>query len=161
MVYSSELSSLFTHRSSDICDGKQLVKLNEPEVADFMIVPSIETMLRLSFDEQGEQEFAHSMLKRLQKCGIQKSKPSELTEEEVKKFARLDIDPDSITWRRVVDTNDRFLRQVTIGQVCNSLQASWRYAGNGSSMGYKPWRRTEKVGVAWKGKKMGHRVPER
>jgi hypothetical protein len=59
------------------------------------------------------------MHKRLQKCGIQKTKPSELTEEEVKKFARLDIDPDSITWRRVLDINDRFLRQITIGQVGN------------------------------------------
>jgi formyltetrahydrofolate synthetase len=59
------------------------------------------------------------MHKRLQKCGIQKTKPSELTEEEVKKFARLDIDPDSITWRRVLDINDRFLRQITIGQVSN------------------------------------------
>ena len=29
---------------------------------------------------------------------------------------RLDIDPDSITWRRVVDTNDRFLRGITIGE---------------------------------------------
>jgi formyltetrahydrofolate synthetase len=28
----------------------------------------------------------------------------------------MDIDPDSITWRRVVDTNDRFLRGITIGQ---------------------------------------------
>jgi hypothetical protein len=28
----------------------------------------------------------------------------------------LDIDPETITWRRVMDTNDRFLRQITIGQ---------------------------------------------
>ncbi len=31
-------------------------------------------------------------------------------------FCRLDIDPASITWRRVMDTNDRFLRQITIGE---------------------------------------------
>jgi len=29
---------------------------------------------------------------------------------------RLDIDPEAITWRRVLDTNDRFLRQITVGQ---------------------------------------------
>ncbi len=29
---------------------------------------------------------------------------------------RLDVDPDTITWRRVLDTNDRFLRQITIGE---------------------------------------------
>src|SRR5204862_2370155 len=32
------------------------------------------------------------------------------------RFARLDIDPETMTWRRVVDTNDRMLRQITIGQ---------------------------------------------
>jgi formyltetrahydrofolate synthetase len=42
--------------------------------------------------------------------------PNELTPEERSEFVRLDIDPDSITWRRVVDTNDRFLRGITIGQ---------------------------------------------
>lgn len=26
---------------------------------------------------------------------------------QVRRFARLDIDPASITWRRVIDTNDR------------------------------------------------------
>lgn len=29
---------------------------------------------------------------------------------------RLDIDPEAITWRRVLDTNDRFLRVITVGQ---------------------------------------------
>ncbi|WZZ59998.1 hypothetical protein YC2023_060105 [Brassica napus] len=42
--------------------------------------------------------------------------PDELTPEEVKRFARLDIDPESITWRRVMDVNDRFLRKMTVGQ---------------------------------------------
>jgi formyltetrahydrofolate synthetase len=31
-------------------------------------------------------------------------------------FVRLDIDPDSITWKRVIDTNDRFLRGITVGE---------------------------------------------
>ena len=29
---------------------------------------------------------------------------------------RLDIDPETITWKRVVDINDRFLRGITTGQ---------------------------------------------
>ncbi len=47
------------------------------------------------------------MLRRLQKLGINKTDPEELTAEERGRFARLDIDPESITWRRVMDTNDR------------------------------------------------------
>ena len=26
------------------------------------------------------------------------------------------MDPETITWRRVLDTNDRFLRQITVGE---------------------------------------------
>jgi len=32
------------------------------------------------------------------------------------RFARVDIDPSTITWKRVMDVNDRFLRQITVGQ---------------------------------------------
>ena len=46
-----------------------------------------------------------------QKLGITKTNPDDLTPEERSRFARLDIDPATITWRRVVDTNDRFLRE--------------------------------------------------
>ncbi len=66
-------------------------------------------------DKQGNRRFSPSMLRRLKKLGIDKTDPNELTPEEKSRFARLDIDPDSITWRRVVDTNDRFLREITIG----------------------------------------------
>lgn len=38
------------------------------------------------------------MFKRLEKLGITKTNPDDLTEEEVSKFARLDIDPEKITW---------------------------------------------------------------
>ena len=34
----------------------------------------------------------------------------------LRRFVRLDIDPEAITWRRVLDTNDRFLRSITTGQ---------------------------------------------
>ncbi len=66
--------------------------------------------------KDGSRRFAPVMLRRLRKLGIHKTDPNELTPEERSRFARLDIDPDTITWRRVVDTNDRMLRQITIGQ---------------------------------------------
>jgi len=66
-------------------------------------------------DKQGNRRFSPSMLRRLKKLGIDKTNPADLTTEERKRFARLDIDPANITWRRVVDTNDRFLREIEIG----------------------------------------------
>jgi methylenetetrahydrofolate dehydrogenase (NADP+)/methenyltetrahydrofolate cyclohydrolase/formyltetrahydrofolate synthetase len=56
------------------------------------------------------------MLKRLQKLGITSTSPDELTPEEARKFSRLDVDLDTITWNRVLDVNDRFLRKITVGQ---------------------------------------------
>ncbi len=67
-------------------------------------------------DKKGQRKFAPSMFKRLEKLGINKTNPDDLTPEERRKFVRLDIDPDLITWRRVMDTNDRFLREITVGQ---------------------------------------------
>ncbi|GAB4415583.1 MAG: hypothetical protein Kow002_00760 [Anaerolineales bacterium] len=67
-------------------------------------------------DKEGKRTFAPSMLKRLKKLGIDKTDPNDLTEEERSRFARLDIDPETITWRRVLDTNDRMLREITIGE---------------------------------------------
>jgi formyltetrahydrofolate synthetase len=66
--------------------------------------------------KDGSRRFSPVMLRRLRKLGISKTDPNELTPDERSRFARTDIDPDSITWRRVVDTNDRMLRQITIGQ---------------------------------------------
>uniref|UniRef100_UPI00398E8761 monofunctional C1-tetrahydrofolate synthase, mitochondrial n=1 Tax=Pristiophorus japonicus TaxID=55135 RepID=UPI00398E8761 len=64
----------------------------------------------------GERRFSPIQLARLTRLGIQKKDPRTLALDEVKKFVRLDIDPSTITWQRVVDTNDRFLRKMTIGQ---------------------------------------------
>ena len=64
----------------------------------------------------GKREFKPIMFKRLQKLGITKTNPDDLTEEEYGRFARLDINPETITWRRVLDVNDRHLRSVTVGQ---------------------------------------------
>ncbi len=66
-------------------------------------------------NKQGQRKFAPPMLRRLKKLGIDKTDPADLTPAERARFARLDIDPDSITWRRVLDTNDRFLREIEVG----------------------------------------------
>lgn len=64
----------------------------------------------------GSRRFSPVMLRRLRKLGIPRTDPNELTPGERSRFARLNIDPGSITWRRVIDTNDRMVRQITIGQ---------------------------------------------
>ncbi|THH31151.1 hypothetical protein EUX98_g3053 [Antrodiella citrinella] len=71
---------------------------------------------RLVPTKKGKREFAPLMFKRLKKLGIEKTNPNDLTPEEITRFARLDIDPATITWNRVLDVNDRFLRKITVGQ---------------------------------------------
>ncbi|HEX9117758.1 MAG TPA: formate--tetrahydrofolate ligase [Anaerolineae bacterium] len=67
-------------------------------------------------DKSGKRTFSPSMLRRLQRLGIAKTDPSTLTAGERARFAKLDIDPKSITWNRVIDISDRMLRKITIGQ---------------------------------------------
>lgn len=67
-------------------------------------------------DKKGKRHFAINMQNRKKKLGITCEDPEEMTAEERSRFVRLDINPDSITWRRVVDTSDRFLREITVGQ---------------------------------------------
>ncbi|KZT32654.1 FTHFS-domain-containing protein [Sistotremastrum suecicum HHB10207 ss-3] len=71
---------------------------------------------RLVPAKKGVRTFAPLMLKRLKKLGIDKTNPDDLTPEEITAFARLDVDASTITWNRVLDVNDRFLRKITIGQ---------------------------------------------
>ncbi|EAL19472.1 hypothetical protein CNBG4190 [Cryptococcus deneoformans B-3501A] len=71
---------------------------------------------RLCPPKKGVRTFSKPMIARLHKLGINKTNPSDLTEEEAARFARLDIDPATLTWNRVLDTNDRYLRQITVGQ---------------------------------------------
>ena len=66
-------------------------------------------------DKKGERKFSPTMLRRLKKLGINKTDPNDLTPEERSRFARLDIDPSTITWRRVIDINDRMLREIEVG----------------------------------------------
>ena len=61
--------------------------------------------------------FSPIQLKRLEKLGIPTNlSPNELSSDQKKEFSRLDINPESITWNRVMDVNDRYLRKITIGE---------------------------------------------
>ncbi|XP_040831398.1 C-1-tetrahydrofolate synthase, cytoplasmic [Ochotona curzoniae] len=88
-------------------DARIFHELTQTDKALFnRLVPSV----------NGVRKFSDIQIRRLQRLGIEKSDPTTLTEEEINRFARLDIDPETITWQRVLDTNDRFLRKITIGQ---------------------------------------------
>jgi methylenetetrahydrofolate dehydrogenase (NADP+)/methenyltetrahydrofolate cyclohydrolase/formyltetrahydrofolate synthetase len=65
----------------------------------------------------------------LKRLGITKTDPDDLTPEERKRLCRLDIVKASVTWRRVMDTSDRMLRGITIGQ-------GEQEAGNERSTGF-------------------------
>ncbi len=66
--------------------------------------------------KDGSRKFGLGLLGRVKKLGIEKTDPEELTPAERSRLVRLDIDPASVTWRRVTDTNDRFLRGITVGE---------------------------------------------
>eukprot|EP00529_Nitzschia_sp_RCC80_P016479 CAMPEP_0113518214 /NCGR_PEP_ID=MMETSP0014_2-20120614/42735_1 /TAXON_ID=2857 /ORGANISM="Nitzschia sp." /LENGTH=658 /DNA_ID=CAMNT_0000415587 /DNA_START=96 /DNA_END=2072 /DNA_ORIENTATION=- /assembly_acc=CAM_ASM_000159 len=67
-----------------------------------------------------------SQKKRLDKLGIPYDGRSaqDFTPEEKSRFARLDLDPEAITWQRVLDTCDRHLRKVTVGEGPNETVKS-------------------------------------
>ncbi|XP_064549646.1 C-1-tetrahydrofolate synthase, cytoplasmic isoform X1 [Drosophila montana] len=65
---------------------------------------------------KGQRIFSPIQLRRLKRLGIDKTDPDTLTEPEAAAFARLNIDTDTIMWERVVDINDRHLREITIGE---------------------------------------------
>uniref|UniRef100_A0A3B4ZGV1 formate--tetrahydrofolate ligase n=1 Tax=Stegastes partitus TaxID=144197 RepID=A0A3B4ZGV1_9TELE len=64
----------------------------------------------------GVRRFSPIQISRLHRLGIFKTDPAALSPQETSAFVRLDLDPSKITWQRVVDTNDRFLRKITVGQ---------------------------------------------
>ena len=85
--------------------------LHESEATDEQLFNRL-----LPVDKSGKRRFGRGLLGRLKKLGIDKTEPEELSADERKRLCRLDIDPASITWRRVIDTSDRFLRGITVGQ---------------------------------------------
>ncbi len=60
-------------------------------------------------------EYTPSMRMRLDKLGITSQKPSDLNAEDKERMFRLDIDPYSIQWRRIVDVSDASLRNIIVG----------------------------------------------
>jgi formyltetrahydrofolate synthetase len=60
-------------------------------------------------------QFTDSQRKRLAKLGLSAQTLADLSTADKRRMFRLDIDPDSITWQRVVDVNDRHLRRIQIG----------------------------------------------
>jgi formyltetrahydrofolate synthetase len=62
-----------------------------------------------------DDEYTPSMRRRLKKLGIKSAKPSDLSDEDKERMFRLNIDPYSIQWRRVVDVSDAALRNIIIG----------------------------------------------
>jgi methylenetetrahydrofolate dehydrogenase (NADP+) / methenyltetrahydrofolate cyclohydrolase / formyltetrahydrofolate synthetase len=67
-------------------------------------------------DKNGQRHFAEAHRRRMQRLGIQADEPDDLTPEQKRRLFRLDIDPASLTWNRVMDVNDRMLRQITVGR---------------------------------------------
>lgn len=90
---------------------------------------------------KGTRTFSNIQLRRLKKLNINKTDPDSLDEDEIRRFSRLNIDRNTISWHRgkyfhyrkflnhvprisntyslcitVIDTSDRFLREITIGQ---------------------------------------------
>lgn len=66
--------------------------------------------------KDGARYWSPVMLRRRDKLGIAAATPEEMSPEERKRFCRLDIDPATITWQRVLDTCDRHLRRVEVGK---------------------------------------------
>jgi len=62
-----------------------------------------------------DDQYTPSMRKRLAKLGIKSERPSDLSDADRERMFRLDIDPYSIQWRRVVDVSDAALRNIIVG----------------------------------------------
>ncbi len=65
---------------------------------------------------EGERQVAPPLRRRMEKLGYNGADPDTLSPEQKRALVRLDIDPETITWRRVIDTNDRLLRTITVGE---------------------------------------------
>ncbi|MBP6716957.1 MAG: formate--tetrahydrofolate ligase, partial [Acidobacteria bacterium] len=63
----------------------------------------------------GAPVFSGYHLRRMARLGITAKTPADLTPEQKRQVFRLDIDPNNITWNRVLDVNDKMLRKITVG----------------------------------------------
>ena len=75
-------------------------------------------------DKKGVRSFEPSMYARLAKLGITTRDPDAMSAEQKEKFCRLDMDERTITWKRVTDTNDRYLREVDVGMSPTEVRKS-------------------------------------
>ncbi len=62
-----------------------------------------------------DDEYTPSQRRRLEKLGIESDKPSDLNDDDKERMFRLNINPDAVQWRRVVDVSDAALRNVIVG----------------------------------------------
>lgn len=63
----------------------------------------------------GRLVFSAAHRRRMARLGIEAGWPDELNDEQRRRVFRLDFDPETITWNRVLDVNDRMLRRIQIG----------------------------------------------
>ena len=67
-------------------------------------------------DKKGKRHFGVGMLERIEEAWAStRPNPDDLTAEERSNVVPAGYRPETITWRRVIDTSDRFLRGITIG----------------------------------------------
>ena len=65
----------------------------------------------------GKRTFSPIQQRRLNKLKINKTDPMTLTEQEISSFVRLNIDPATITWQRVVDTNGKICKMKVLNKL--------------------------------------------
>lgn len=65
---------------------------------------------------KGIRKFSEIQIRRLLRLNITKTDPNALNQDEITRFSRLNIDPKNVVWTRVLDLNDRYLREITIGE---------------------------------------------
>ena len=85
---------------------------------------------RLIPAKHGKRVPAASQKDRLERLGIKGAALDDaelLSAEDRTRFARLDVDPSTITWNRVLDTCDRFLRQIEVGRGPNERRTAEKY----------------------------------
>ena len=85
---------------------------------------------RLIPAKNGKRVPAPSQRARMERLGIKGPALDDaelLSTKDRVRFARLDVDPSTITWNRVLDTCDRFLRRIEVGRGPNERRTAEKY----------------------------------
>ncbi|KAK1339287.1 hypothetical protein QTO34_019968 [Cnephaeus nilssonii] len=81
---------------------------------------------RLVPSVNGVRKFSDIQIRRLRRLGIEKTDPTTLTDEEISRFARLDIDPETITWQRdILSSEWRFFFSCWIPTIVPEEDHNW------------------------------------